>query len=74
MQAKCLACQSNNVVSDVKMGGHDDTRICAMYKRRKTDWLISGYANILGEICNDCGNVRLYVKETNKLWVVSKKT
>jgi hypothetical protein len=69
VQPRCLNCQSNNVVGNIriKVGAERAGDIRAYYKDRESDWL-SKEARILGAICNNCGNVRLYIKERNKIW------
>jgi hypothetical protein len=71
MEAKCQNCQSSNIVRGVKIGVSADggSHIYAAYKNKEHHWF-EKEARIVGEICNDCGNVKLYVTETNKGWVL----
>jgi hypothetical protein len=69
VQPGCSRCQSYKIVRDIPINVRAESGhyIYLGYKNRESDWF-SKDARILGEVCNDCGNVRLYVKETNKNW------
>jgi hypothetical protein len=69
MQTGCSNCQSHKIVRNVPVKAKAEVgrHIYMSYKNSESDWF-SKEAQILGEICNNCGSVKLYVKQTNKIW------
>lgn len=67
---ECNYCKSSNVVKNVNVtGGNTIHPFGIMYKEGKV-WIKT--EPIIGDICKDCGSVRLYVQNTNRNWIQQK--
>jgi hypothetical protein len=72
-QATCANCGRGNVSNDIPVriapGGGGGLRDVHIEYLNGKSWL-SSYkrAMIFADVCNDCGHLRLYVKERNKIW------
>lgn len=60
---KCAYCGSNNIEKDIPIGS-GDSKTGLKY----TNYLVPHIERFYGELCKDCGSVRIYVKETNRAW------
>ena len=67
---ECIYCKSSNIVENVEISSGDIVRpIGLMYKEGKI-WIKT--EPIIGDLCKDCGSVRLYVKNSNRNWIKQK--
>lgn len=57
---KCTNCGSDNIKKDISMGN---------IGLRYTVYGVPHIEALHADLCKDCGNVRIHVKETNKNWV-----
>ncbi len=62
----CIYCKSSNVIKNVIItGGNHMHPTGIVYTERKI-WTKT--EPIIGEVCKDCGSIRLYVQNTNRNW------
>lgn len=61
---KCTHCGSSNIKKGITIGPGNN-KIGLKY----TDCCVPHTEIFHADLCKDCGNIRIYVKETNRNWV-----
>jgi len=67
---ECNYCKSSNVVKGVEITGGDRIHPFGIVYQEGRVWTKTEY--IIGDVCKDCGSVRLYVQNTNRNWKQQK--
>jgi hypothetical protein len=70
-EIKCAHCGQSDVSTGIAVRSTTDggsSKIFVRFVGSPKDWF-KKEAHICSDICNNCGHVRLYVKETKKDWV-----
>lgn len=68
---ECMFCKSSNITKKIKItGGGGTVHKAGLIYTEKKIWIKT--EPFVADMCNDCGTVRIHVKNTTRNWTKSK--